>query len=150
TAQRSLVAVPLYHKNALAGAVKPRLHSGGSLVLLPNFQARDFLFALANYRCTNISGVPAVFSLALEQHDLIDSLDFSSLEGITIGAAPLHETLIADVEAAFGAPGFQSSALTEGGPVMFGPPLDNTPVPIGSVGRPWVDGEVKLVGSDGS
>jgi acyl-CoA synthetase (AMP-forming)/AMP-acid ligase II len=32
---RALAAVPLYHKNAMAGAIKPLLHAGGSVVILP-------------------------------------------------------------------------------------------------------------------
>ncbi len=40
---RALAAVPLYHKNAMAGAIKPMLHCGGSVVLLPNFEPRRFL-----------------------------------------------------------------------------------------------------------
>ena len=43
---RTLVAVPLYHKNAMAGAIKPTLAIGGSTVILPNFEPRRFLHAL--------------------------------------------------------------------------------------------------------
>ena len=39
---RALAAVPLYHKNAMAGAIKPMLHAGGSVVILPNFEPRRF------------------------------------------------------------------------------------------------------------
>ena len=38
--ERALVAVPLYHKNAMIGAVKPFLLAGGSLVILPGFDPR--------------------------------------------------------------------------------------------------------------
>src|SRR5271168_4583412 len=34
TESRALAAVPLYHKNAMAGAIKPLLSAGGSVVLL--------------------------------------------------------------------------------------------------------------------
>ena len=47
--ERALAAVPLYHKNAMAGAVKPMLHAGGSVVLLPNFEPRRFLQALSDW-----------------------------------------------------------------------------------------------------
>ena len=49
---RVLAAVPLYHKNAMAGAIKPLLHCGGSVVILPNFEPRRFLQVLSDYRCT--------------------------------------------------------------------------------------------------
>jgi len=141
--------VPLYHKNAMAGAIKPMLSAGGSVVLLPNFEPRRFLKALAGYRCAHASGVPAVFTLLLQERDLIESLDFSALRGLKIGSAPTPKELLDAVEAAFGVPASESYGLTEGGPVMIGPPLDGRPTPHGSCGVAWPEGEVKLAGPDG-
>jgi long-chain acyl-CoA synthetase len=146
---RALVAVPLYHKNAMAGAIKPMLAAGGSVVLLPDFKPTRFLRALSDYRCTHASGVPAVFTLLLQERELIASLDFSSLKGLKIGSAPTPKELLDAVEAAFGAPVSESYGLTEGGPVMIGPPIDGRPVPRGSCGVVWPEGEVKLVTAEG-
>ncbi|MEM8877406.1 MAG: class I adenylate-forming enzyme family protein [Pseudomonadota bacterium] len=146
---RNLVAVPLYHKNAMAGAVKPRLASGGSLVLMPEFSARPFLQAIANYCVTHISGVPTVFTLLLEERDLLASLDLSSLQLAVVGSAPVHEELEQAMADKLGVPVLQSYGLTEGGPVMLGPPPDGRPVPRGSAGAAWPVGEVKLVSVEG-
>jgi acyl-CoA synthetase (AMP-forming)/AMP-acid ligase II len=146
---RALAAVPLYHKNAMAGAIKPLLSCGASVVLLPNFEPRRFLKALAAYRCTHASGVPAVFTLLLQERDLIETLDFSALRGLKIGSAPTPRELLAAVEAAFGVPVSESYGLTEGGPVMIGPPLDGRPTPHGSCGVAWPEGEVKLTDAEG-
>ncbi len=146
---RALVAVPLYHKNAMAGAIKPMLAAGGSVVLLPDFKPARFLRALSDYRCTHASGVPAVFTLLLQERELIESLDFSSLRGLKIGSAPTPKELLDAVESAFGAPVSESYGLTEGGPVMIGPPVDGRPVPRGSCGVMWPEGEVKLVTAEG-
>jgi acyl-CoA synthetase (AMP-forming)/AMP-acid ligase II len=100
------------------------LSAGGSVVLLPNFEPRRFLRALAGYRCTHTGGVPAVFTLLLQERDLIESLDFSALKGVKIGSAPTPKELLNAVEAAFGVPASESYGLTEGVPVMIGPPLD--------------------------
>lgn len=147
---RALVAMPLYHKNAMAGAIKPLLLAGGSVVLLPSFEPVRFLEALAGYRCTRASGVPAAFSMMLQHEELIARLDFSALTALTIGSAPVSKELADRIEAAFGVPVGESYGLTEGGPVMFGPALDGRAVPHGSCGVPWPEGEVKLVGSDGA
>jgi long-chain acyl-CoA synthetase len=146
---RALVAVPLYHKNAMAGAIKPMLAAGGSVVLLPDFKPAPFLRVLSDYRCTHASGVPAVFTLLLQERELIASLDFSSLKSLKIGSAPTPKELLDAVEAAFGVPVSESYGLTEGGPVMIGPPLDGRPVPRGSCGVAWPEGEVKLVTTEG-
>jgi acyl-CoA synthetase (AMP-forming)/AMP-acid ligase II len=118
-------------------------------VLLPNFEPRRFLKALAEYRCTHASGVPAVFTLLLQEPDLIKTLDFSALKGLKIGSAPTPKELLDAVEAAFGAPVSESYGLTEGGPVMIGPPVDGRPTPRGSCGVAWLEGEVKLVDVEG-
>lgn len=146
---RALTAVPLYHKNAMAGAIKPLLHVGGTVVLLPDFEPRRFLRALSDYRCTQAGAVPAVFTLLLQQRDLIESLNFSALKSLKIGSAPVQEQLMEAVKKAFGCEVSESYGLTEGGPVMIGPPLDGRPVPFGSCGVAWPEGEVKLVGPDG-
>ncbi len=147
---RALTAVPLYHKNAMAGAVKTVLHAGASTVILPNFEPRRFLQALSHYRCTHSGGVPAVFTRLLQQRDLIESLDFSALKGLKIGSAPTARELQEAVEAAFGVQVRESYGLTEGGPVMIGSPIDGRDVPKGSCGVAWPEGEVKLVGADGA
>jgi len=146
---RALAAVPLYHKNAMAGAVKPLLHCGGSVVILTNFEPRRFLEVLSQYRCTQVGAVPAVFTLLLQQRDLIEQLDWSALKHIKIGSAPVQEELMREVEETLGVEVGESYGLTEGGPVMIGPPLDGRKVPYGSCGVAWPEGEVKLVDADG-
>lgn len=146
---RALAAVPLYHKNAMAGAIKPLLHVGGSVVILPDFEPRRFLETLARYRCTHAGGVPAVFTRLLQQRDLIERLDFSALKSLSIGSAPVQEELMIAVERTFGVKVTESYGLTEGGPVMIGQPLDGRRTPFGSCGVAWPEGEVKLVGPDG-
>lgn len=149
TESRALTAVPLYHKNAMAGAIKPILHAGGTVVLLPDFEPRRFLKALSSYRCTQTGAVPAVFTRLLQHRDLIESLDFSALKSLKIGSAPVQEQLMQAVKDAFGCEVGESYGLTEGGPVMIGPPLDGRNTPFGSCGVAWPEGEVMLIGPDG-
>ncbi len=142
---RALAAVPLYHKNAMAGAVKPLLQAGGSVVILPGFEPVAFLQALSEYRCTQVGAVPAVFTILLDHMDLIQQLDFSALTKVVLGSAPVQPELMDAVERAFGVSVGESYGLTEGGPVMLGPPLDGRPVPRGSCGAAWPEGEIMLV-----
>ena len=129
----------------MAGAVKPLLQAGGSVVILPGFEPETFLRALSEHRCTQVGAVPAVFTILLDHMELIRELDFSALRKVTLGSAPVQPELMDAVERAFGVQVGESYGLTEGGPVMLGPPLDGRPVPRGSCGAPWPEGEVRLV-----
>jgi acyl-CoA synthetase (AMP-forming)/AMP-acid ligase II len=147
---RTLVAVPLYHKNAMAGAIKPTLAAGGSTVILPNFEPRRFLHTLSAYRCTKAGAVPAVYTLLLQERDLIDTLDFSALQVMTVGSAPTPKELQDAIENVFKVPVIETYGLTEGGPMMVGSPLDGRRIPHGSCGVAWPEGEIRLVRADGA
>ena len=146
---RVLAAMPLYHKNAMAGAVKPMLHAGGCVVLLPDFRPEQFIRTLSEYGCERSGGVPAAFSMMLRHRDLIRSLDFSRLQTLVIGSAPVTRELADQISEVFGVTVGESYGLTEGGPVMIGPPPDGRAVPHGSCGVAWPEGEIKLINPDG-
>src|ERR1700758_2640659 len=146
---RGLVALPLFHKNALRGTVKPMLHAGGSFVLMPGFDPKAYVDALAKYRCTFSRGVAAVFTMVLEQRDYLDTLDLTALRSMSIGSAVVPPELLNAVERALPHVKMSESyGLTEGGSPFRAPP-DGRPVPRGSVGVQAPDIEVKLIGLDG-
>ena len=133
---RGLVALPLFHKNALRGTVKPMLYAGGSFVLMPSYEPRAYLDALAKYRCTYSRGVAAVFTMFLQHRDYLRMLDLGALRGMTIGSAVVTPELLDAVERAL--PHIkvsESYGLTEGGSPLRAP-IDGRPVPRGSPGVP--------------
>ncbi len=67
-----------------------------------------------------------------------------------MGSAPVQRELMVAVREAFGVKVSESYGLTEGGPVMIGPPIDGREVPFGSCGVAWPEGEVKLVDEKGN
>jgi long-chain acyl-CoA synthetase len=146
---RGLIALPLFHKNALRGTVKPMLFAGGSFVLMPRYEPKPYLEALARYRCTYSRGVAAVFTMFLQHQDYIKQLDLSALRGMTIGSAVVAPELLELVERALPQVKMSESyGLTEGGS-PFRAPIDGRPVPRGSVGVLAPDTEVKLLDSEG-
>lgn len=146
---RGLVALPLFHKNALRGTVKPMLYAGGSFVLMPAYEPRDYLDALAKYKCTYSRGVAAVFTMLLQQRDLLRTLDLGALRSMTIGSAVVTPELLDLVERAL--PHIkvsESYGLTEGGSPLR-PPIDGRAVPRGSPGVQAPEVELRLVDADG-
>jgi len=144
-----LIAVPLFHKNAMRGTVKPALYAGAKFVILPRFEPRLFLETLARYRVTFSGGVPAIFSLLLKERELIAGLDLGSLRTFSVGSAVVPAEMIDALERAF--PGVkvkEAYGLTEaGGPLR---PASGASAPRGSCGTASVGYEVKLVAPDGS
>ena len=148
--QRGLIALPLFHKNAMRGTVKPMLYAGGSFVLMPGYEPRAYLHALAKYRCTYSRGVAAVFTMFLQHRESLAKLDLAALKGLTIGSAVVTHELMDEVERAI--PGVkvgESYGLTEGGS-PFREPLDGRSVPRGSPGVQAPDYEVRLVDAHGN
>ena len=121
--ERGLVAVPLFHKNAMAGVVKPFLLAGGSMVILPGFDARAVIRAIDRHRVTYLTGVPAMYKMILAETDALERADVSSVRYAVVGSAEVPEELIAEWKRVFPhAEMAESYGLTEGGPV----PVTNT------------------------
>jgi long-chain acyl-CoA synthetase len=146
---RGLIALPLFHKNAMRGQVKPMLFAGGSFVLMPGYEPRGYLEALAKYRCTFSRGVAAVFTMFLQHRDLLKTLDLSALRSLSIGSAVVSAELLEEVERVLPQVKVSESyGLTEGGS-PFRAPIDGRPVPRGSVGVLTPEMRIRLTGENG-
>ena len=147
--ERALVAVPLYHKNAMLGAVKPMLLCGGSMVILPGFDPVQVIRSIARYKVTYMTGVPAMFTRILSQKEELSRSDVKSLRYAVCGSAEVSEELVADFQRTFPeAIIAESYGLTEGGP----DPISNCRYGLikrGSCGRQIPGSDVKIVGEDG-
>ena len=135
--QRTLVAAPLYHMNALS-VCQVALNNGGTVVLLPSFSATGFIDAASRYQVNAMTGVPTMIAMMLREREAMESADFSSLQSVRIGSAPLSEQLVAQMRQAFPRVRIlHGYGTTEAGPVTF---VSNEAVPL-SVGtaHPAVD-----------
>ncbi len=145
---RTLVAGPLFHKNAMRVSIKPKLYAGASAVILPRFEPRMMLQALADYSCTDTGGVPAMYRMMLAEEELLGTLKFPKLECLEMGSAVVGAELLNAVEKAFGADVEEAYGLTEGGGPLRSP-LDGREVPRGSCGVPAPEVDVKMVDENG-
>jgi len=147
--ERGLVAVPLFHKNAMTGVVKPFLLAGGSIVILPGFDAVEVIRAIDRYKVTYLTGVPAMYKMILAEKAALAQHDVSSVRYALIGSAEVPRELPAEFRAVFSeADVAESYGLTEGGPV----PVTNTRWGLkkpGSCGTAFPGSEVRLVDTAG-
>jgi long-chain acyl-CoA synthetase len=147
--ERALVAVPLYHKNAMAGAVKPFLLAGGSLVILPSFDPVEVIRAIDRYRATYMTGVPAMYTMIFARKDELGRHDVTSIRYASCGSAEVSAELIAEFHRVFpGAIVSEGYGLTEGGPVPVAMSRYGL-IRRGSCGREIPGCEVRIVGDDG-
>ncbi len=147
--ERALVAVPLYHKNAMIGAVKPFLLCGGSLVILPGFDPVAVIRAIDRHKVTYLTGVPAMYRMMLAETDALARHDVRSVRYALCGSAEVPEELLLEFHRVFGAPIAESYGLTEGGPVPCAPPRYGLKK-LGSCGVDVAQARNRIVRSDGT
>jgi acyl-CoA synthetase (AMP-forming)/AMP-acid ligase II len=143
--QRSLVAAPLYHMNGLA-MCQTTLHQGDTIVLLPQFTTRGFVEAAARHRVAFLTSVPTMIAMILREKDLLSDNDLSAVEAVRMGSAPITQSLIDQVRAAFPKAAIGNGyGTTEAGPVVFGPHPDGLPQPELSTGYAHPEVQLRLV-----
>jgi long-chain acyl-CoA synthetase len=82
----SLLVLPLFHVFGLSSTLNVAVRFGGSVVLVPRFEADAVLDALSAHRCTVFCGVPTMY-IALVQAD-VGGRDLSALRvGVSGGAS---------------------------------------------------------------
>jgi acyl-CoA synthetase (AMP-forming)/AMP-acid ligase II len=142
---RALVAAPLYHMNGLAWS-QTLLANGGTVVLMPRFNAADYVKAIAEYRATIVPSIPTMVAMMLEQREVLAATDLSSVRLVRMSSAPLSQAILDQARAAFPkalvANGY---GTTEGGPYIFGAHPQKLPLPPLSVGYPDPDVLVRLI-----
>jgi acyl-CoA synthetase (AMP-forming)/AMP-acid ligase II len=141
---RFIVAAPMFHMNATF-SVQQALAFGASLVLMPGFEARTYAKAIERFGITWLTSVPTMLALVARERDLLGGLDFSSVERVTMGSAPLTQALIDKVQEIFPKALINNSyGTTEAGPTPFGPHPDGIPRPALAMGYPLAGSEVEL------
>jgi acyl-CoA synthetase (AMP-forming)/AMP-acid ligase II len=146
--QRTLVAAPLYHMNALS-TCHATFWQHDTVVLLPGFTAASYIEAAGRYRCTTLTSVPTMIALVLRERALLARTDLSAVAFVRMGSAPITRALLDGAKAAFpnAAIGYVYGT-TEAGPIVFGAHPEGLPIPDMSVGYPAPGVEVRLVDGD--
>jgi long-chain acyl-CoA synthetase len=146
---RYLIAAPLYHMNALALA-KLACAAHASIVLLPQFTARDYIAAIERHRCTFLTAVPPMIAMMLRESELMARTDLSSVESVRMGSAPVSLSLMHALKRALPRAAVTNAyGTTEAGPVVFAPHPQGVPQPEQSVGYPHPQVQLRLVDEGG-
>ena len=142
----ALCVAPLFHVTGLGQVSMPTLLKGGTVVVVPKFDAGGFLSLVARRRATCFSAVPTMLQMMCEHPDW-ESADLSSLRYVIYGGSPISEK-VARAWLSRGVVLQQGYGMTEAAPGVF------MALPDGAVSRPVSAGvphfftDVELVTSE--
>jgi fatty-acyl-CoA synthase len=142
-AVRTLAVLPLFHVGGLCIQVLPTLAAGGVVRLQPRFDAGAWFDDVAAWRPTTTLLVPAAMR-ALVEHPRWATAELSSLAFVNSGSQIVPRDLIEAFHAR-GVPVCQVYGATETGPVTIVLRPDEALARVGSVGRPALGVQVRLV-----
>lgn len=144
---RALIAVPLYHANAMVN-IQMSLRAGASIVLLPGVDPKNILESVQTHGYTFMTGVPAMYQMILAYYKENPHYDLSSLRFILCGSSEVPLELVQELERNLRVDILESYGLTEGGPVVFSSSR-GAHNRQGSPGHPLPGCQVRVVGEDG-
>jgi acyl-CoA synthetase (AMP-forming)/AMP-acid ligase II len=137
--------LPFFHIYGMQVIMNLGLHGGATIVSMPRFELGQYLDLIESHRATRLFVVPPI-ALALAKHPSAEGRDFSSVDFIVSGAAPLGSELSDRLKERTGAKVTQGYGLTETSPVTHNlHPDDDKP---GSIGPPLIDTEVRVIDTE--
>jgi long-chain acyl-CoA synthetase len=146
---RSIAAVPLAHVTGAVANVMTMVACAGTLIILPEFKAAEYLKVAARERVTYTVMVPAMYNLCLLRPDF-ESYDLSSWRIGGFGGAPMPVATIERLKA--NVPGFKlvncygATETTSPSTIM---PGELTPAHLDSVGLPCPGAHIVVVDAAG-
>lgn len=143
-----LSVAPMFHAGGLFANVLAVLMLGGHVVIHPQFVPDAFLKAIETHKVTMTFGVPTMI-LALTQCRDFETTDLSTLRYFIAGGAPSPESLLR-VCTRRGIPVSHAYGMTEATSVTTLLETSLALAKVGSVGRPVMLGEMRLVDAEGA
>jgi len=96
----TLVSVPLFHVTGCNSQLLIACELGGTTVIMPTFEVKAFLEAIAAERIDMLTTVPAIYWLAINQPEFAQT-DVSSVRWASYGGAPIAPDLVRRIMQAF-------------------------------------------------
>jgi long-chain acyl-CoA synthetase len=140
---RMLMGLPLFHGYGLICAMYA-LWLKAPLVLVPKFQPKALLEAIAKRQVSILPLVPTLFHVLVQQADKLPAHLLESVKVCISGGAALPAELLLRAEQILGAPIYEGYGMTETSPVIAvnGPVVGRQP---GAVGAPLPNVQVRLL-----
>ncbi len=143
----NLNVLPTFHAGGLGLYAGPIFHAGGTLIVMHSFDPTRLLQLLEEWRVTVLLLVPAIYLVLAQRNDL-DDYDLSSVRSWASGGSALPPAVVEE----FAAKGIiiqQGFGMTETGPTVFIVTKEDALGKAGSVGKPVLHTDVRIMDNDG-
>ncbi|MBI2909556.1 MAG: long-chain fatty acid--CoA ligase [Chloroflexi bacterium] len=117
-----LTILPVFHAFSMTTSMNWPVYVGGTMVLMPKFEAVSLLEAINKHRPTLLMGVPAIYHTIIHQPGL-SHYDLSSIRFCISGADALPAAVQQEFEHLTGCKLVEGYGLTEASPVVTCNPL---------------------------
>jgi long-chain acyl-CoA synthetase len=142
----TLMSTPLYSNTTLV-SVMPTLSLGGTLVMMPRFDAGEFLRLAAQHRATHAMLVPVQYERLL-RHEAFDRTDLSSFRMKFCTSAPFSAALKAEVLERWPGGLVEYFGMTEGGGTLM-LVAHLFPDKLHTVGKPAEGHDIRVIDENG-
>ncbi|MCG8459951.1 MAG: long-chain fatty acid--CoA ligase [Holophagales bacterium] len=142
----SPIFTPLYHAGGLMAFLVPVFVIGGTIVLHRGFDPSEVWQTIEKEGCTVVLGVPTIWKMLLEAPEFA-AADLGRVRWLISGGAPLPQYLIEAYQqkrVVFK----QGFGMTEVGVNCFAMTVDDSYRKAGSIGKPMMFTEVRLVDAE--
>ncbi len=144
----SPIYTPLYHAGGIAAFTIPIFTVGGTIVLFKSFDPSKVWQTIERERCTVVLGVPTIWKMLMDAPEFATA-KLDHVRWFISGGAPLP-AYIAEAYAKRGVPMKQGYGMTEVGVNCFTMTVAESVTKRGSIGRPMMFTEVRVVDADGN
>jgi len=145
---RSPIFTPLYHAGGLAAFLVPIFTVGGTIILHEKFDLDEIWNVIQREKCTVVLGVPTIWKMLMD-HPAFETADLSHVRAFFSGGAPLPAFII-DAYQKRGVVFKQGFGMTEVGVNCFSMTVEESIRKAGTIGRPMMFTEAKLLREDGT
>lgn len=145
---RSIVLLPLFHIGGIGLFALPTLFAGGTVIIPGKFEPKKAITMIERYKASIVMGVPTIHK-ALIEYPAFKREKMQSVRWFYNGGAPCPHELIHlffDQGFLFG----QGFGMTETSPTLFMLSREDARRKVGSIGKPVMFSDFKLVNQQGT
>jgi fatty-acyl-CoA synthase len=144
----SPIYTPLYHAGGVAVFLIPLFTVGGTIILHRGFDACEVWRSIENEKATVVLGVPTTWKMLMDAPEFATA-DLRHVRWFISGGAPLPHYIIEAYQKR-GIEMKQGFGMTEAGVNCFTMTVEESRRKAGSIGKPMMFTEVRVVGENGS